>query len=339
VPTSLQTPQTLPTSYTQPATLGPIQSLEKIVWQNTGGVVVFQVGRLDPSGRPNFDQTEAELPPGIWGMDKIYGIRFRSRDAGTLATIDPVTGYFEDDPDPFNPGNIPGTTTAITGAVNVQDNGSLVGSQPTIDFLDNTGLTWNINNDGPNTRVTIQPQLTGAITVFGRTGNVVAQTGDYTAAQVTNAADKASGATQTFVAGIVASGLTSTGNVIASGNVQADQLVGVTDIQAASGSPSFTPNVNTSSHLIAQHSGLATGVVTINNPGGFPGAGTNSIFSVTISATAGATSGSLWGNAYRFGSITSNIALSVGQSYTWTFVMIGDASRAVCIGSSSGAWT
>lgn len=48
--------------------------------------------------------------------------------------------------------------------------------------------------------------------VFGRTGVVVAASGDYTAAQITNAADKASGVTQAFSADV-----SSTGQFIASG--------------------------------------------------------------------------------------------------------------------------
>lgn len=199
MPTSLSTPQTLPTGYTDKATLGPIENLEKIVWQNTGGVVVFQVGRLDPAGRPVFDQTEAALPPGIWGMDRIYGIRFRSRDVAALATIDPVTGYFADDPDPFNPGNIPGSTTAITGALNFQHNDALVASQPTADFEDSAdgSFAWSVNNDAPGNRVKITPPNV-VTSAFGRTGVVTAQSGDYLAAQVTNAADKASAAAQIF---------------------------------------------------------------------------------------------------------------------------------------------
>jgi len=47
--------------------------------------------------------------------------------------------------------------------------------------------------------------VAGAVaSVFGRTGAVVAAAGDYTAAQVTNAADKAAAAAQTFT-GIVGS--------------------------------------------------------------------------------------------------------------------------------------
>jgi hypothetical protein len=67
-------------------------------------------------------------------------------------------------------------------------------------------------------------------TVFGRTGTVIATNGDYTAAQVTNAADKSSVSTQTFTGNVsspavVVSGLT--------GAVAASRYVGAT----ASGAP------------------------------------------------------------------------------------------------------
>lgn len=198
MPTSLPTPITLPVKYGT-AVLGPLQNLEKIVFQTTGGVAVFQVAKLDQTGKPQFDQNEATLPPGIWGFDKIYGIQLRSRDAGSLATLDPCTGYFQEDPDPYNPGNIPGSSTSVTGAVNIQHNDALVASQPTIDFEDSTSGTfaWTITNDGANTRVKVTPpDHVGS--VFGRQGVVTAQTGDYTAAQVTNAADKSSVSTQIF---------------------------------------------------------------------------------------------------------------------------------------------
>jgi hypothetical protein len=46
--------------------------------------------------------------------------------------------------------------------------------------------------------------------VFGRSGAVTAATGDYTAAQVTNAADKASASVQTFTGGLNAASLGAT---------------------------------------------------------------------------------------------------------------------------------
>lgn len=47
--------------------------------------------------------------------------------------------------------------------------------------------------------------------VFGRTGSVTAATGDYTAAQVTNAADKSSGTTQAFAGNVTAPNLNAAG--------------------------------------------------------------------------------------------------------------------------------
>ena len=44
--------------------------------------------------------------------------------------------------------------------------------------------------------------VTGVSTVYGRSGAVTAQSGDYTAGQVTNAADKGSSSTQSFAAPI-----------------------------------------------------------------------------------------------------------------------------------------
>ncbi len=71
----------------------------------------------------------------------------------------------------------------------------------------------------------------GAVTsVFGRTGGVTATSGDYTAAQVTNAADKSSGSTQTFTGAVAAPDFASSG---LSGAVAASRYVGAT----ASGAP------------------------------------------------------------------------------------------------------
>lgn len=210
MPVSLKTPITLPTGYGS-AILGPYQNLQKIVFTVTGGVVVYQLAKLDQTGKPQFDQAEAQYPPGTWAFDKCYGINLRSRDAGSLATIDPITGFFDDDANPYNPGNIPGTSSVVTGAVNVQHNEALVASQPTIDFDDSPSATfvWTITNDGANTRVKVQPP--DVVSSFNtRTGAVVPASGDYLASQVTNAADKASIANQLF-SGNISTGPTGTG--------------------------------------------------------------------------------------------------------------------------------
>jgi len=177
--------------------------LEKIVFTTSGGVTAFQVAKLDPTGKPQFDQSEAFVPAGTWGFERIYGITLRSRDAGTLATIDPITGYFDDDPDPYNPGNIPTTATAITGTVNVDHNGALIGTRPTINFIDSADASFAVTVADNAGASRVDVTFPNAVTSFnGRDGVVVPTTGDYLASQVTNAADKASASTQFFTSAV-----------------------------------------------------------------------------------------------------------------------------------------
>lgn len=200
MPVSLLTPVTLSTKYTDAATLGPFETLEKIDFTITGGVVAYQVAKLNKqTGKPYFDQSEAYSPPGTFGLDECYGIRFRSRDAISLATLDPVVGWFDDDPDPYAPGNVPAGASVLLSTLNIQHNDAAVATEPTLDFEDSATVTWAVTDDPVNTRVKVTPTVIGpVISVFGRTGAVVAVTGDYTAAQVTNAADKASASAQVF---------------------------------------------------------------------------------------------------------------------------------------------
>ena len=74
------------------------------------------------------------------------------------------------------------------------------------------------------------PASAPVTTVFGRAGAVVAIGGDYTAAQVTNAADKSSGSTQTFTGAIAAPDFAPSG---LTGATAASRYVGAT----ASGAP------------------------------------------------------------------------------------------------------
>lgn len=95
-------------------------------------------------------------------------------------------------------------------------------------------------------------------TVFSRSGAVVAQNGDYTAAQVTNAADKSSASTQTFTGGVsapvvVASGLT--------GATAASRYVGAT----TSGAPAS--GTFSKGDFIIDQSGLLWVCTTAGSPG------------------------------------------------------------------------
>ena len=166
--------------------------------------------------------------------------------------------------------------------------------------------------------VRLQNYLTAnaVTTVFGRSGAVVAATGDYTAAQVTNAADTSSSSIQVFNA------------PIESPNV-------LYPIAGNGGSNTFTPIVDQSGHVEATVVGVSGTVVTVNNPGHFPASGVMSHFSITLTCSSiSSVSGITWGNAYKFGTHTSNVALGNNQSYTWFFIMDGSSSKVVCVGDS-----
>lgn len=82
--------------------------------------------------------------------------------------------------------------------------------------------------------------------VFGRTGAVVATSGDYTAAQVTNAADKSSASAQVFTAGIGTGGLVGTGAGGAGNTGVFDSTAGlISSVTAAAGNTSLATSVVT----------------------------------------------------------------------------------------------
>lgn len=176
--------------------------------------------------------TTGSLPRGV------EGIRFRSAVSGTPATV--TAALFLKDQPAFNVGSGPVTVTGLP--INFQHNGSLVGQEPTADFVDGGGLTWTLVDDGANTRVTITPAVAFPVTsVFGRTGAVVATSGDYTAAQVTNAADKSSASAQVF-----------TGNVVAGATFSLPQ--------ATTGATLATSGSNTAQVATATTNAMAVGV-------------------------------------------------------------------------------
>jgi len=96
------------------------------------------------------------------------------------------------------------------------------------DFVvDQTGKVWICTTGGtPGTWTQAGP----VTSVFARSGAVTAQSGDYTAAQVTNAADKSSGSTQTFTGNLQAPAVIASG---LSGATAASRYAGAT----ASGAP------------------------------------------------------------------------------------------------------
>lgn len=79
----------------------------------------------------------------------------------------------------------------------VSQAGTLTGTRREVNFINGTNVTLTLADDGPNNRVNVTIAAAGGggggavDSVFGRTGVVIATTGDYTAAQVTNAASTA----------------------------------------------------------------------------------------------------------------------------------------------------
>jgi hypothetical protein len=161
MPVSIATPLTLGTRYTDAATVGPFQEIDELVFQNTGGPLIFEFGVLDPTGAVRFDNQEIVYPPGTWAFRNLQGIRFRSNQGSAAATLQAATAFFKDDPEPFNPGNVPGSVS-LTSTLNFQHNDILVASEPTIDFEDGSPIVWNVTDDNANSRVKVTPVFNNA---------------------------------------------------------------------------------------------------------------------------------------------------------------------------------
>jgi hypothetical protein len=94
----------------------------------------------------------------------------------------------------------------------------------------------------------------GAVSsVFGRTGDVTANSGDYTAAQVTNAADKSSVSTQTFTGKISAATFQVTGGTIASGRVLTSDSSGNASWQSLPPANQHTVVVKSSTYTLTSN--------------------------------------------------------------------------------------
>jgi hypothetical protein len=188
--------------------------------------------------------------------------------------------------------------------------------------VDYTGQIWICIVGGtPGTWVAVGSQGNLVTSVFGRQGAVLAQAGDYTAAQVSNAADKSSLSEQDFTSAV------GTPSVIEA-SVTAAQV----------GTGSVTPIVDQAGLLRVSWQAISPQTLTIANPGHFPAAGKVIVFSIVVQMTAGSSGTLAWGTAYRFGAWPT-AAPGGGNSFAWTFLMIGDLSRAVCIGTSNGVFT
>ncbi len=209
-------------------TLPSVSGNANSILSNNGASLIWQALGGDISG-----------PPASVTVNKLLGRK--------LNTIAPATGQFLGwDGTQWSAQSVTITTAPVTsvfgriGAVIGQTgdysfaqlSGSVAGSQLPQAGGDISGAitaatvtklqTWAIAATAPaagqvltwsGTQWAPQNQTGGVASVFGRTGALTAQTGDYTAAQVTNAADTtnfnsyAAGATQTFLPSVNGAGI------------------------------------------------------------------------------------------------------------------------------------
>lgn len=187
--------------------------------------------------------------------------------------------------------------------------------------IDYTGAIWVCTSAGtPGTWKTV-----GTVaSVFGRTGTVTAQSGDYTAAQVTNAADKSSASEQDFTSVVKAPNVFGTGSL-------ASTSVGI--------GGTFTPAAGNMSNWFSM---LSSGAVTVANPSGAAG-GTSVIALMGITYTNNNATSSTptitWDTSYRFGSLASQPgSVPAGASWTWLFLLNMPSARVICV-ASVGSWS
>lgn len=212
--------------------------------------------------------------------------------------------------------------------------------------------TYNVDADAPsglgfNEAMAVIDALLVARTVsitsvFGRTGAVVPQTGDYTAAEVSGAADKSSGSDQVFAGAVDTPTLKISGSPIAAANV-----VGAADKSSASAqaftamieAPDFFPSADTSSSFAL--SGTMTpnpntaqfwcvtctaggGTLTVANPStsGPPNINTMSGFLIIEIVNGAATNSEAisWGTLYQFSAVPKPTTIAAGQRMILLFV-------------------
>lgn len=202
--------------YTNAATLGPTLGITQLVFQvfNEPVYARFFKPPVDPESnrQPTLDPTEHYFPVGtLLSVDGAAGVQFRNGIAGQPATINAQIGFAGD---PIFDFQSSGLFSAAVLTLSFLHNNALQGAESTLDFEDSAQIVWTVT-DTPGTKESVSAAfVTGSVvtSVFGRTGAVVAVSGDYTAAQVTNAADKASASQQVFTGAISTTQLTTTSN-------------------------------------------------------------------------------------------------------------------------------
>jgi hypothetical protein len=166
-------------------------------WFSISAAGVFCEMQYGPQGSSYWTE-EVELGNGAFAYldPKCTGVRFRSAVSGVPATV--TAQIAQGDEPPLSIVAL-GSLSVVGLSLIFQHNDVAAGTEPILDFEDSSTVLWTLTDDVVGTRMKASAAVTGVVTsVFGRSGAVVAVTGDYTAAQVTNAADKSSAAAQVF---------------------------------------------------------------------------------------------------------------------------------------------
>jgi hypothetical protein len=182
------------------------------------------------------------------------------------------------------------------------------------DFVvDQAGAVWVCTVAGsPGTWKSAGSSGNLVTSVFGRGLAVTAQAGDYTAAQVTNAADKSSGSTQTFTGNL------STPNVTANSYYATNTAVTVTP------TTSYTPDYSLAQATIITIGGSGGGTITINNTANSPSGTATGIMYLQIFQPAGHSLTTLsWGGNYFGGTYALPASLAANQAARMLFVWAG----------------
>lgn len=223
--------------YTNAATIGPAKGVAQLTFQAFSEPVYVRLYKQpsgDPTSNPIEEAVERYFPAGaLVQFTGVSGAQFRSALVGQPATINAELAF---ETDPISSYSSTGLFSAAVLTLSFLHNNALIAAEGSLDFDDSGQIAWTLT-DTPGTKMAVSASLVAGSfvsSVFGRTGAVVATTGDYTAAQVTNAADKASASAQVFAGALQTTGLTVTtsGVVVQSGGVNITGGGGIVETQA-----------------------------------------------------------------------------------------------------------
>lgn len=147
-----------------PLTIGPSTQMREIQWAISYPYSAkYHIAKLDKSGNVAWDSQDITAQPGSDGLDKCYGIQFKSFDPAHPTTVI-IIGFFHDDPVPkgFIASSLVFTTGGGTTPSAVFTTGDYKVSAQAANHVDPAGGQW-LLCDGS----TIPAQYTTLIALLG----------------------------------------------------------------------------------------------------------------------------------------------------------------------------